>query len=220
MPGLTMSLRWMVPEHLVVLRDDQRRPTAAGDLLDVGATRSGRAAEPPSEHQRATESAAPLRIDSPLLSTPLMRVVAEKGTNSHPSADAGDAPRRAASATMLRPSGVSSARRSEVGAPARAAASSMPPAGRNSAACLLPRVIVPVLSSSSVSTSPAASTARPRHREHVLLHQPVDAGDADGRQQRADRRRYQADEQRDQNGDADRACPRTLRTAAARRPRT
>ena len=31
----------------------------------------------------------------------------------------------------------------------------------NSAACRLPRVMVPVLSSSSVLTSPAASTARP-----------------------------------------------------------
>ena len=31
----------------------------------------------------------------------------------------------------------------------------------NSVACRLPSVIVPVLSSSSVSTSPAASTARP-----------------------------------------------------------
>ena len=36
-----------------------------------------------------------------------------------------------------------------------------PPTGRNSVACRLPMVIVPVLSSSSVFTSPAASTARP-----------------------------------------------------------
>ena len=33
--------------------------------------------------------------------------------------------------------------------------------GMNSEACRLPSVMVPVLSSSSVSTSPAASTARP-----------------------------------------------------------
>ena len=38
---------------------------------------------------------------------------------------------------------------------------STPSTGRNSLACRLPRVIVPVLSSSSVFTSPAASTARP-----------------------------------------------------------
>ena len=36
-----------------------------------------------------------------------------------------------------------------------------PAAGTKSVACRLPRVIVPVLSSSSTSTSPAASTARP-----------------------------------------------------------
>ena len=37
----------------------------------------------------------------------------------------------------------------------------MPGSGMNSAACRLPSVIVPVLSSSNVWTSPAASTARP-----------------------------------------------------------
>ena len=39
----------------------------------------------------------------------------------------------------------------------------------------------------------------PRHRQHVVLHQPVHAGDADRRQQAADRRRNQADEQRHQH---------------------
>jgi len=37
----------------------------------------------------------------------------------------------------------------------------MPDTGRKALACRLPRVIVPVLSSSRTSTSPAASTARP-----------------------------------------------------------
>jgi hypothetical protein len=37
----------------------------------------------------------------------------------------------------------------------------IPRTGRNSLACRLPIVIVPVLSSSRVFTSPAASTARP-----------------------------------------------------------
>jgi hypothetical protein len=82
-------------------------------------------------------------------------------------------------------------------------ASVTPGAGMNSVAMRLPSVIVPVLSSSSTSTSPAASTARPAHREHVALHQPVHAGDADRRQQAADRRRDQADEQRDQHRDRD-----------------
>ena len=65
-----------------------------------------------------------------------------------------------ASTTMERPSGVSSA--SEASCAASANSCSVTPAiGLNSVACRLPRVIVPVLSSSSVSTSPAASTARP-----------------------------------------------------------
>ena len=38
-----------------------------------------------------------------------------------------------------------------------------------------------------------------RHRQHVVLHQPVHAGDADRREQAADRRGNQADEQRDQH---------------------
>ncbi len=61
---------------------------------------------------------------------------------------------------MLRPSGVSSPRldwRAQISASSLLA----PPTGRISAARRLPKVIVPVLSSSSTSTSPAASTARP-----------------------------------------------------------
>ena len=37
------------------------------------------------------------------------------------------------------------------------------------------------------------------HGQHVVLHQPVHAGDADRREQRADRGRDQADQQRDQH---------------------
>ena len=39
------------------------------------------------------------------------------------------------------------------------------------------------------------------HREHVLLHQSIDAGDADRAQQAADGRWDEADEQCDQHGD-------------------
>ena len=39
----------------------------------------------------------------------------------------------------------------------------------------------------------------PRHRQHVVLHQPVHAGDADRRQQAADRRRDEAHQQRHQH---------------------
>ena len=61
---------------------------------------------------------------------------------------------------MLRPSGVSSASEASWAASANCL-SSTPGAGRNSVAWRLPSVIVPVLSNSSTSTSPAASTARP-----------------------------------------------------------
>ena len=61
---------------------------------------------------------------------------------------------------MLRPSGVSSARE-ESWAASASSASVTPSAGMNATAWRLPRVMVPVLSSSSTSTSPAASTARP-----------------------------------------------------------
>ena len=61
---------------------------------------------------------------------------------------------------MLRPSGVSSASEASCAASA-SSRSATPAAGRNAVAWRLPSVIVPVLSSSSTSTSPAASTARP-----------------------------------------------------------
>src|SRR5579864_1598210 len=65
-----------------------------------------------------------------------------------------------ASTTIERPSGVSSA--SDASCAASASSRSVTPgSGTNSEACRLPNVIVPVLSSSSVCTSPAASTARP-----------------------------------------------------------
>ena len=65
-----------------------------------------------------------------------------------------------ASTTIERPSGVSSA--SEASCAASASSDSGTPGiGMNSDASRLPIVIVPVLSSSSTSTSPEASTARP-----------------------------------------------------------
>ena len=61
---------------------------------------------------------------------------------------------------MLRPSGVPSARLDSRAAAARSSTVEVP-TGISSVARRLPKVMVPVLSSSSVSTSPAASTARP-----------------------------------------------------------
>ncbi len=108
-------------------------------------------------------STAPLRMLRPSTSMPLMRVLALKGMNSALSSPS-SRPRRLycslARTTMLRPSGVSSDSEESCDASASCAAL-MPGAGTNSAAWRLPMVMVPVLSSSSVFTSPAASTARP-----------------------------------------------------------
>ena len=65
-----------------------------------------------------------------------------------------------ASTTIERPSGVSSASDASC-ATSASSASDTPGIGMNSLARRLPIVIVPVLSSSSTSTSPEASTARP-----------------------------------------------------------
>ena len=65
-----------------------------------------------------------------------------------------------ASTTIERPSGVSSASEASWAASARSCSLDAR-RGMNSDAWRLPSVIVPVLSSSSTSMSPAASTARP-----------------------------------------------------------
>src|SRR5579872_6655586 len=114
-------------------------------------------------------AAAPFRITRPSKSTPLIRVCAVNGTNVAPCGASSVPvptvrPRIAycsfASTTMLRPSGVSSASDASCAVSASCRAST-PSTGMNSTAWRLPSVIVPVLSSSSTSTSPAASTARP-----------------------------------------------------------
>ena len=111
-------------------------------------------------HQAATLSAAPLRMLVPLRSTPLIRVVAEKGTKVQVETSSSSIPMRRASATMERPSGVSSGRLARVAARTIRLIATRG-AGTNSEAWRLPRVMVPVLSRSRVETSPAASTARP-----------------------------------------------------------
>ena len=106
-------------------------------------------------------STAPLRQVLSPASSPDSRVLAENGTGTAPSgAVVTTSWRSRASTCTERPSGVSSP--TEAMAAARASCpASMPGIGWNAAAMRLPNVMVPVLSSSRVSTSPAASTARP-----------------------------------------------------------
>ena len=97
-------------------------------------------------------------------STPDIRVIAVNSTQwacaSSPGVRARSPYCCLANTTMERPSGVSSARLDSCAASASCSGET-PDSGTKSAACRLPRVMVPVLSSSSVLTSPAASTARP-----------------------------------------------------------
>ena len=75
-----------------------------------------------------------------------------------------------------------------------------PSKGTNCVARRLPTVIVPVLSKSRVSTSPATSTAFPLLAMMLARSARSMPGDADGRQQGADRRGNQADQQGHQRG--------------------
>ena len=119
-------------------------------------------APPSSPTQRMIASPAPLRRRVPLRSTPLMRVCAVNGTKRAccDCSSCSRSPYCLASTTIERPSGVSSASDAYCAASA-SSDSSTPGMGMNAAAWRLPSVIVPVLSSSSTSTSPDASTARP-----------------------------------------------------------
>ncbi len=107
-----------------------------------------------------TASGAPLRSTLPSgRSMPLMRLCAEKGTMMVPWGGA-LALRPRAAVTMLLPSGVWSP--AEASAASRcSSASEQVATGRNWVARRLPTVMVPVLSSTTVSISPATSTALP-----------------------------------------------------------
>ena len=161
-PGLTTSLSWMTPS---TPRVEEATTSGVPPSRATGSTRafnSSRRSGSPSECTHcSTESVAPLRSCSPAASTPLMRVSAVNGTlTTSCGTPFRDTPRVFPNSTMERPSGVSSP---EEARQAACIISSIftPGRGRNAEAMRLPSVIVPVLSSSSTSTSPAASTARP-----------------------------------------------------------
>ena len=166
-----------------------------------GRARPGRCRPAPATH-RFTESVAPLRSMRPSRFTPHMRVCA---VNAMSSASCRSRPRRPkrslASTTIDRPSGVSSARLDSWAASARAL---LVDAGQREE---LGRLTVAERDRAGLVEQQRVAVAgrldRPtRHGQHVALHQPVHAGDADRRQQRTDRGRDEADQQRDQHGDA------------------
>ncbi len=166
MPSLTTSFRWMTPS------------SRAGSAPTCSATTSGVPPVALTFSTRASSSSeslppvlcthfvtaelAPLRTTRSGRSMPLIRVVAEKCISEAPSGSRSTdrPPCVSTRSTMLRPSGVSSANDASRDASAIRSAST-PASGSSSVARRLPCVMVPVLSSRSTSTSPAASTARP-----------------------------------------------------------
>ena len=84
MPSLTTSLRWITPRTRLAVGDGERRAAALRDAVSTIGSSSAGTVPPCSSTQRRTESVAPLRIDRPSMSTPLMRVCAVKGTSVAP----------------------------------------------------------------------------------------------------------------------------------------
>ena len=122
--------------------------------------------------------------------------------------------RSLASTTMERPSGVSSA--SEASWAASATSCSVWPADREEvrrhAVAEGDRARLVEQQGLDVAGRLDGAAA---HGQHVALHEPVHAGDADGREQRADRGRDQADQQGDQDDDRHRGARRSARRAAS-----
>ena len=118
---------------------------------------------------------------------------------------------------MLRPSGVSSASDASCAASANVGKST-PSTGVNSTACRLPSVIVPVLSKQQHVDVARGFDGPADGGNHVGLNHAVHAGNADGREQSADRGGNQADQQRHQHRDGNRG-PLPCRLHAVQRKR-
>ena len=167
MPPLTMSLSWITPRPARRRGHHQRRAALPGDPLAPSpltlvrnARRPAPGRRPRWRRRRPCGSAAAVQVHA---------AHARLGGEGDERAPCGfvRCPRRRAGRTSPWPArrccGPRASRR-----PARRAGRRRPvprrvtpSAGMNAAAWRLPSVIVPVLSSSSTSTSPAASTARP-----------------------------------------------------------
>jgi hypothetical protein len=226
MPPLTTSLSESRPDF-AALGHDQRRAAGAGNF----STRA---------RSRLREFAAGLvHINAKWLrprpcgccgragrpgagkSTPLMRVCAVNGTNCAWAVAATSRPRMLNfSLASTRCCGLRAFRR-----PATPVARRRPGVRVTRAreyefgGLRLPSVMVPVLSSSSTSTSPAASTARPLMARTLRCGAGGPCRDADGAQQPADGGGNQADQQRDQHRARKNPRRNKCRTASAsRRP--
>ncbi len=91
MPGLTTSFRWMTPSTRGPSATTSGVPPPLEMVSTIGARSTGIVPPWAMTHWR-TESAAPLRIDRPSTSRPLMRVWAVKGTSSAPGTSSATCP--------------------------------------------------------------------------------------------------------------------------------
>ena len=207
MPPLTMSLRWTRPST---------RPfsaTASGvppPLAMVSAPRcsSGGIRPPWLLTQSTTASTAPLRISRPSTSTPLIRVCAVNGTKR---ACIGAISRARSpylsltSTTIERPSGVSSGKLDELGRVGQFLVGDARHGDQLGGLAVAQRDGAGLVEQERVDVARGLDRAA-GHGQHVEADQAVHAGDADGREQGADRGRDQGDEQRHQHDDRDRAA--------------
>ena len=156
-----------------------------------------------SESQASTAEPAPLRICEPSArSRPLIRVCAVNGTTI---ASAGCLDADAAFRRQRRRPRCPRVwgRRARTSAAARAS-SAVGDAGHRHEVARLPVAVgdrAGLVEQQRRDVAGGLDRAA-RHREHVALHEPVHAGDADRREQRADRGRDEADEQGDEHRDA------------------
>ena len=165
-PPFTMSFRCIMPSTLLSLATIRGVAPCCDNSSDFCFISSGKNPLLLKTKERIA-STEPFLIfcilPSTVISTPLIRVCAVKGINSA-SIPARSRPRilnfSLAKTTIERPSGVSSLREDSC-ATLAISFKLTPSAGIKLVAIRFPKVIVPVLSNSKTSTSPAASIARP-----------------------------------------------------------
>ena len=195
-------------EQLAIVADGQRRAAGAGDPVDRRAEFGGRVFGLHARCASGSRRRRPCASARPARSRPEMRVwrrrerlasAADRSARSTPYL-------LAASATIERPSGVSSA------SEASSAASASAPRVDARRGDELGGHAVAEGDGAGLVEQQRVDVARRLDRaagggEHIEADQPVHAGDADRRQQAADGRRDQADEQRDQHDEVDRSSP-------------
>ena len=146
----------------------------------------------------------------PFMFTPLMRVCAENGHElglDRPSSSCSRTPNCLARTTIERPSGVSSASDESCAASARSCAADARGGDELDGLAVAERDRARLVEQQHVDVARGLDRAA-RQGEHVAAHQAVHAGDADAREQRADRRR-------DQRRRAGRSAPSSRRRCSA-----